>query len=40
LVGPRAESLLDWATTRDIGELYPGKSAHASIKGSLECCAT
>ncbi len=30
-VGPHAESLLDWATTRDIGKLYPGKSAYAAI---------
>jgi aminomethyltransferase len=30
-VGPHAESLLDWATTRDISKLYPGKSAYASI---------
>ena len=30
-VGPHAQSLLDWATTRDIGKLYPGKSAYASI---------
>lgn len=30
-VGPHAESLLNWATTRDIGKLYPGKSAYASI---------
>ncbi|MEM5328001.1 aminomethyltransferase family protein [Paraburkholderia sp. JHI2823] len=30
-VGPHAQSLLDWATTRDISKLYPGKSAYASI---------
>lgn len=30
-VGPHAESLLNWATTRDISKLYPGKSAYASI---------
>lgn len=30
-VGPHAESLLDWATTRDIGKLYPGKSVYATM---------
>ncbi|ASD20407.1 aminomethyltransferase family protein [Pseudomonas aeruginosa] len=30
-VGPHAESLLDWATTRDISKLYPGKSVYASM---------
>ncbi|MFM0740136.1 aminomethyltransferase family protein [Paraburkholderia xenovorans] len=30
-VGPHAESLLNWATTRDIGKLYPGKSVYAAI---------
>lgn len=30
-VGPHAQSLLDWATTRDIGKLYPGKSVYATI---------
>ncbi|CAM2196981.1 Aminomethyltransferase [Paraburkholderia kururiensis] len=30
-VGPHAQSLLDWATTRDIGKLYPGKSVYAAI---------
>ncbi|MGV8637371.1 aminomethyl transferase family protein, partial [Pseudomonas aeruginosa] len=30
-VGPHAESLLDYATTRDIGKLYPGKSVYACL---------
>jgi aminomethyltransferase len=30
-VGPHAEILLNWATTRDIGKLYPGKSVYATI---------
>ncbi|RQR35169.1 MULTISPECIES: aminomethyltransferase family protein [unclassified Burkholderia] len=30
-VGPHAESLLNWATTRDIGKLYPGKSVYATL---------
>ncbi|MEB2603421.1 aminomethyltransferase family protein [Burkholderia cenocepacia] len=30
-VGPHAESLLNWATTRDIGKLYPGKSVYATM---------
>lgn len=30
-VGPHAESLLDWATTRDISKLYPGKSVYACM---------
>ena len=30
-VGPHAESLLDWATTRDISKLYPGKSVYATM---------
>ena len=30
-VGPHAESLLRWATTRDIAKLYPGKSVYASM---------
>jgi aminomethyltransferase len=30
-VGPHAESLLNWATTRDISKLYPGKSVYAAI---------
>jgi aminomethyltransferase len=30
-VGPHAESLLQWATTRDIAKLYPGKSVYASM---------
>jgi aminomethyltransferase len=30
-VGPHAESLLQWATTRDISKLYPGKSVYASM---------
>ncbi|RQS09439.1 aminomethyltransferase family protein [Burkholderia sp. Bp8998] len=30
-VGPHAECLLNWATTRDIGKLYPGKSVYATM---------
>ncbi len=30
-VGPHAESLLDYATTRDVSKLYPGKSVYASM---------
>lgn len=30
-VGPHAESLLEYATTRDISKLYPGKSVYASM---------
>nr|BFE98034.1 hypothetical protein GCM10020185_85700 [Pseudomonas brassicacearum subsp. brassicacearum] len=30
-MGPHAESLLQWATTRDIAKLYPGKSVYASM---------
>ncbi|MDH2434106.1 aminomethyltransferase family protein [Pokkaliibacter sp. MBI-7] len=30
-VGPHAESLLDYATTRDISKLYPGKSVYAAL---------
>lgn len=30
-VGPHAESLLQYATTRDIGKLYPGKSVYACL---------
>ncbi len=30
-VGPHAESLLEWATTRDISKLYPGKSVYAAM---------
>lgn len=30
-VGPHAESLLEYATTRDISKLYPGKSVYASF---------
>ncbi|MCB5162834.1 aminomethyltransferase family protein [Marinomonas algarum] len=30
-VGPHAESLLDYAMTRDISKLYPGKSVYASM---------
>ncbi|WP_213875774.1 aminomethyltransferase family protein [Pseudomonas sp. dw_358] len=30
-VGPHAESLLQWATSRDIGKLYPGKSVYATM---------
>ncbi|MEH3023819.1 MAG: aminomethyltransferase family protein [Pseudomonas oryzihabitans] len=30
-VGPHAESLLDWATTRDLSKLYPGKSVYACM---------
>jgi len=31
LVGPHAEALLDYATTRNVSKLYPGKSVYASI---------
>lgn len=30
-VGPHAESLLEWATTRDISKLYPGKAVYATM---------
>jgi aminomethyltransferase len=30
-VGPHAESLLNWATTRDVSKLYPGKSVYAAM---------
>ncbi|AVD83265.1 aminomethyl transferase family protein [Pseudomonas sp. SWI6] len=30
-VGPHAESLLDYATTRDVSKLYPGKSVYACM---------
>ncbi|MFU8926108.1 aminomethyltransferase family protein [Acinetobacter puyangensis] len=30
-VGPHAESLLEYATTRDISKIYPGKSAYATM---------
>jgi aminomethyltransferase len=30
-VGPHAESLLEYATSRDISKLYPGKSVYATI---------
>jgi aminomethyltransferase len=30
-VGPHAESLLEYATTRDMSKLYPGKSVYATI---------
>jgi len=30
-VGPHAESLLEYATTRDISKLYPGKSVYATM---------
>jgi aminomethyltransferase len=30
-VGPHAESLLEYATTRDMTKLYPGKSVYASM---------
>lgn len=30
-VGPHAESLLDYATSRDMSKLYPGKAVYASI---------
>ncbi|BFM48219.1 aminomethyltransferase family protein [Marinomonas sp. THO17] len=30
-VGPHAESLLDYATTRDMSKLYPGKSVYACM---------
>lgn len=31
LVGPHAEALIDYATTRNVGKLYPGKSVYASM---------
>jgi aminomethyltransferase len=31
LVGPHAQAVLDYATTRDTTKIYPGKSAYASI---------
>ena len=30
-VGPHAESLLNWATTRDVSKLYPGKSVYSAM---------
>lgn len=30
-VGPHAENLLDYATTRDMSKLYPGKSVYAAM---------
>ena len=30
-VGPHAEKLIDYATTRDVSKLYPGKSVYASM---------
>lgn len=30
-VGPHAESLLEYATSRDISKLYPGKSVYATM---------
>ncbi len=30
-VGPHAQAVLDYATTRDTSKIYPGKSAYASI---------
>lgn len=34
-VGPHAESLLEYATTRDISKLYPGKSVYATILNEM-----
>ena len=31
LVGPHASAVLDYATTRDVSKIYPGKSAYASM---------
>lgn len=31
VIGPHAESLIDWATTRSVSKLYPGKSVYASM---------
>jgi aminomethyltransferase len=31
LVGPHAQAVLDYATTRDTSKIYPGKSAYASM---------
>jgi aminomethyltransferase len=31
VVGPHAEMLIDYATTRDVSLMYPGKSAYASM---------
>lgn len=31
LVGPHAEALINYATTRNVGKLYPGKSVYASM---------
>lgn len=31
VVGPHAESVIDFATTRDMSKLYPGKSVYASM---------
>ena len=31
IVGPHAQAVLDYVTTRDTSKLYPGKSAYASI---------
>ncbi len=31
LVGPHAESVIDYVTTRDMSKLYPGKSVYASM---------
>ncbi len=30
-VGPHAESLLEYATSRDISKVYPGKSVYATM---------
>lgn len=34
-VGPHAESLLEYATTRDMSKLYPGKSVYATILNEM-----
>jgi aminomethyltransferase len=31
VVGPHASAVLDYATTRDVSKIYPGKSAYASM---------
>jgi aminomethyltransferase len=31
IVGPHASAVLDYATTRDVSKIYPGKSAYASL---------
>jgi len=31
IVGPHASAVLDYATTRDVSKIYPGKSAYAAL---------